>query len=380
MASKKLLVADDSLTIQKVIRLALTNEGYDIHAVSDGNHALQQIATFRPDIVIIDVSLPVKSAFEVKREINETEDRDAVKFILMSSAFEKVDEAQLEEVSFHARLTKPFDPAQLRQILADAIHFSSSDSKPGATSLPPFPILPFEMESPPEMPLSFDSEIHRQETPSTRRDSWQESLSDPFANFQIREANSDLLMPPTEPHHLPPLPSDSNSDSKEDAFDLWEISQDRGPHASHTLQSSESDIKQLAEITLAPKASHDLDWNLSDHLPNLDFPPPDLPAIPELELPPQMTSPVSPPPFKNSKAETKQSEPAKTKTTPPIKPQEHTQPLASNVSSENLDKMIQEQIKASLEKMAKNLLPSIAEKVIKEEIHRLLTETEAKPS
>src|SRR5213595_498171 len=66
MPGKKLLVADDSLTIQKVIRLALSNEGYEIQAVSDGNDAIQQISLFRPDVVLIDVSLPGKTAFEVK--------------------------------------------------------------------------------------------------------------------------------------------------------------------------------------------------------------------------------------------------------------------------------------------------------------------------
>ncbi|MGZ3708565.1 MAG: response regulator, partial [Bdellovibrionota bacterium] len=121
MPGKKLLVADDSLTIQKVIRLALSNEGYEIQAVSDGNDAIQQIALFRPDVVLIDVSLPGKSAFEVKRAINEQGDLEEVRFVLMSSAFEKVDEPQAEEVRFHGRLTKPFDPAHLRQVLTDVL-------------------------------------------------------------------------------------------------------------------------------------------------------------------------------------------------------------------------------------------------------------------
>src|SRR5947209_14139524 len=121
MAGKKILVADDSLTIQKVIRLALSNEGYDIQAVSDGNDAVQQISLFRPAIVLIDVSLPGKSAFEVKREVNTLEDLQEVRFVLMSSAFEKVDEPQASEVKFHGRLTKPFDPAHLRQVLTEVV-------------------------------------------------------------------------------------------------------------------------------------------------------------------------------------------------------------------------------------------------------------------
>src|SRR6185312_11433345 len=122
MAGKKLLVADDSLTIQKVIRLALSNEGYEIQAISDGADAIQQIATFRPDCVLIDVSLPTRTAFEIKREVNGMEDHHDTRFILMSSAFEKIDEAQADEVGFEGRLTKPFDPAHLRQVLTEVLN------------------------------------------------------------------------------------------------------------------------------------------------------------------------------------------------------------------------------------------------------------------
>ncbi|MBL7716898.1 MAG: response regulator [Bdellovibrionales bacterium] len=121
---RKLLVADDSLTIQKVIRLALSNspgEGYEIQTVSDGNDAIQQILLFRPHLVLIDVSLPGKNAFEVKAAINEHADLSEVRFVLMSSAFEKYDESQADSVGFHGKLTKPFDPAHLRSVLDQAI-------------------------------------------------------------------------------------------------------------------------------------------------------------------------------------------------------------------------------------------------------------------
>ena len=66
MAGKKILVADDSLTIQKVIRLALSGDGYEIQTVSDGKEALEQASLFRPDICIIDVSLPQFDAYQVR--------------------------------------------------------------------------------------------------------------------------------------------------------------------------------------------------------------------------------------------------------------------------------------------------------------------------
>src|ERR1700733_8592191 len=107
MLGKKLLVADDSLTIQKVIRLALSNEGYNIQTVSDGHDVIEQILLFRPDIILIDVSLPGRSALEIKRETNLNEEFKDIKFVLLSSAFEKMDEVPLEEANFHGRLSKP---------------------------------------------------------------------------------------------------------------------------------------------------------------------------------------------------------------------------------------------------------------------------------
>ena len=124
--ARKLLVADDSLTIQKVIRLALSNEGYEIQAVSDGKEAMEQIALFRPDIVLIDASLPKKNAYECKQEYNSLTDKRPCRFVLMASAFDTLDETVIQDLHFEGRLIKPFDPAHLRQILADAMRHGAT--------------------------------------------------------------------------------------------------------------------------------------------------------------------------------------------------------------------------------------------------------------
>ena len=136
MADKKLLVADDSLTIQKVIRLALDKEGFEIRAVSTGQDAIEEISIFKPDIVLIDVSLPDKTAFDVKREFEDSSSHNSVKFVLMSSAFEEVDEAQVAETGFHGRLVKPFDPSHLRKSLAEVlVNHPAAKAASGATAL-----------------------------------------------------------------------------------------------------------------------------------------------------------------------------------------------------------------------------------------------------
>lgn len=116
---KKLLVADDSLTIQKVIKLALSSEGYDILAVSEGKEAIRAIQDEKPDVVLIDVALPGSDAYEVKSAINAVSALASTSFILMSSAFERVDEKRVDEVRFQGRLIKPFDPSHLRKSVGE---------------------------------------------------------------------------------------------------------------------------------------------------------------------------------------------------------------------------------------------------------------------
>ena len=171
---KKLLVADDSVTIQKVIKLALSSEHYDILTVSSGSDVLDQIQKSLPDAVLIDASLPDLNAAETKAQINKTNLSKSIKFILMYSAFEKVDEEAVLQAGFHARLIKPFDPSNLRKVVAEVLAMDSSAppevplrplqmpaaAQPQAAqvqvhSLPPLPPVPtaVQAEQPPAHPL-----------------------------------------------------------------------------------------------------------------------------------------------------------------------------------------------------------------------------------
>jgi CheY-like chemotaxis protein len=126
-APKKILVADDSLTIQKVIRLALSGDGYEIQTVSDGKEAIEQASLFRPDICIIDVSLPIFDAYQIREQLMNKPDLKNIPVILMSSAFEKVDETLAQSLGFSGHLIKPFDPSHLRSILLSVANAAPSN-------------------------------------------------------------------------------------------------------------------------------------------------------------------------------------------------------------------------------------------------------------
>lgn len=136
--AKKILVADDSLTIQKVIRLALSGDGYEIQTVSDGKEALEQASLFRPDIFIIDVSLPIFDAYQVREHLLQKPDLKNIPVILMSSAFEKVDETRSKQLGFAGHLIKPFDPSHLRSTLLSVSNFTPANDPVMETINTPF--------------------------------------------------------------------------------------------------------------------------------------------------------------------------------------------------------------------------------------------------
>ena len=146
---KKLLVADDSITIQKVIKLALSSEGYEILAVSGGKDVMQTAEQERPDVILIDVSLPGKDAYEIKRMVNSTPALSGIRFVLMYSAFEKVDEHQAVEVGFDARLIKPFDPSNLRKIIAGLVGASSVATQLSPPKAEPLVVSDISLAEPP---------------------------------------------------------------------------------------------------------------------------------------------------------------------------------------------------------------------------------------
>lgn len=360
MAGKKLLVADDSLTIQKVIRLALSNEGYEIQAVSDGNDAVQQISLFRPDVVLIDVSLPGKSAFEVKRAINGDSDLEDVRFVLMSSAFEKVDEVQVNEVQFHGRLTKPFDPAHLREVLSQVlaqIHAKRTEKTMLNLTPPPIPQQEYGIPSRPTF-----------EEPSF-------GLGTPAMNA--------------------PAPGFGGTASAFGATPAFGASVDDNAEQL----APDADIKQLTESTIRMSGLDDFEWSVQE--PSLK-PPSNMLNMGSSESDPEVNFPLSSKPLhapsevdassayhhapedfsleshRHSHGPGHSSGPGHGHgpAIPPPIPAAHS-PHAStahSVSSDEVQRMVAQQVEEALSRMARQMLPEIAEKLIKAEIHKLLNE------
>lgn len=108
LAGRKLLLADDSATIQKVIDLTFADEGVRVMAVSSGREAIEQLEDFAPDIVLADVHMPSPSGYEICEYVKTNEKLKHVPVMLLVGSFEPFDEAEARRVGADDILTKPF--------------------------------------------------------------------------------------------------------------------------------------------------------------------------------------------------------------------------------------------------------------------------------
>jgi CheY-like chemotaxis protein len=108
LAGRKLLLADDSVTIQKVIDLTFADEGVRVVSFSDGQEAINNLEEIAPDVVLADVFMPSKTGYEVCKYVKENEKLKHIPVMLLVGSFEPFDEAEARRVGADDILTKPF--------------------------------------------------------------------------------------------------------------------------------------------------------------------------------------------------------------------------------------------------------------------------------
>ena len=132
-----LLLADDSVTIQRVIELTFADEDIEVVAVSDGDQAIARLDAMPPDIVLVDVGMPGKSGYEVAEYVKQSPQLSHIPVVLLTGAFEPVDEAKAAAAGCDGVLAKPFEPqlviGRVKELLAPAQAPIGSDAGP-----PPF--------------------------------------------------------------------------------------------------------------------------------------------------------------------------------------------------------------------------------------------------
>jgi CheY-like chemotaxis protein len=145
-----LLLADDSVTIQRVIELTFANEDIRVVAVSDGAQAVRWIDLERPDIVLADVSMPQVDGYGVSSHVKQSASLRSIPVLLLTGAFEPVDEEKAKASGCDGVLVKPFEPKQLVSRVKELLRREAA--APATAEAAPAP-------QPPAVPPTADLEL-----------------------------------------------------------------------------------------------------------------------------------------------------------------------------------------------------------------------------
>ena len=106
----KILIADDNSNIQKMAKLALKDQGYEVVGVSNGEAAVRKLPEVNPDVVLADVFMPVRNGYEVCEFVKKDSRFAHIPVVLLVGAFDPIDEHEVKRVGADEILQKPFVP------------------------------------------------------------------------------------------------------------------------------------------------------------------------------------------------------------------------------------------------------------------------------
>ncbi len=121
MAGRKILVVEDSPTQLQMTVAALEGQGYDILTAMDGKEALEKVLSDKPELVVLDVVMPVMDGFQVCRKMKASSEMQHIPVIMLSSKNQKADEFWGKKQGADIYLTKPFDELQLQNAVAKSL-------------------------------------------------------------------------------------------------------------------------------------------------------------------------------------------------------------------------------------------------------------------
>jgi CheY-like chemotaxis protein len=224
-----LLLADDSVTIQRVIELTFADEDVKVVAVSDGDQAIERLDSAPPDIVLADIGMPGKNGYEVAQYIKQSPHLSHIPVVLLTGAFEPVDQARAAAAGCDGVLAKPFEPQMVIGRVKELL------GKPKGNvgelldrTLPPPSAPSVEQWTPPLVDQAFAPGPPTAAAPADV-DSYFDRLDAAFANLSPGSAQTKTAAPPADLHvqDQPLAPARSVADEID-----WFATQGAAPAAS----------------------------------------------------------------------------------------------------------------------------------------------------
>lgn len=110
MDSKKVLIIEDEKSISDIIKFNLSKEGFEVETAYDGQDGLDKALSVNPDLILLDVMLPIMDGFQVCKKVRET---NSVPIIMLTAKEEEVDKVLGLELGADDYITKPFGMREL---------------------------------------------------------------------------------------------------------------------------------------------------------------------------------------------------------------------------------------------------------------------------
>jgi len=400
----KLLLAEDSLTIQKVFELALKQTGISLTVVDNGVDAIRLAKEISPDLVVADVSLPGKEGFEVAAELGTDETGRAVPVLILAGTLAPFNEERFRSCGAAGVLFKPFESQELIDKV-EALLRGKEEPAPAPEDkeeVPPFA----------EEPWDFSDVLSEMEeeagTPSGTRAAGEEDLAGMMAasaggaesTFSLGDFDVSLEdieggaekeaipMEPDAPGQEESVGLDPTEEEKEQISLMEEHIGDAGfddsPPAVTDLTPAIEEVEDLEEI------------DMLEGLEGIEAPEGDV-----SELAPQEET-VVPPPFVALGTESAGAAPEDVPSSSTAEPhpgeaefrelfaaraQEIFEKVAEETVEkvmwemmENLTKEFTERIRESVEAVAWEVVPATTEALIREEIARIREQAEKESS
>lgn len=243
---KKLLLADDSITIQKVVELTFPAEEFQVVTAGNGRLAVEKAGAFLPDIVLCDVIMPQLDGYQVCEALRAMPELKDVPILLLNGAFEPYDPDRARAAGALGNVSKPFDPpalvAKVKEILAQRV------------VAPPPPIaaetVPFEPEPEPEPQAELEATAVEPNT-FTWDDSDGQAISTMEVPSDVREFAARSMALDTPVFAVAESESESEPEPAPDAADGFAPE----PFSPESLSMVETETPDFSETLHDPLAS-----------------------------------------------------------------------------------------------------------------------------
>jgi len=394
-----LLLADDSVTIQRVIELTFANEGVRVLTAADGHEATARLEDSKPDIVLADVGLPGVDGYVLAERVKRSSALATVPVLLLTGAFEPIDETRARASGADGVLVKPFEPKRLVAMVKGLLAGQRPDN------LWPTDMPRIEPAASPAASTTAVEALHERPSPPLQAPverrrlavSEPESLPPPSAMEEVFEIGLDDLdlafsrLDPVAPAGR--LDADTALDFRRDIQELRSTpAEDAARAAAAAAPERERTIEDVT-----PAVVEDLEWDLPDPVsttapaqeaPQIAPPPPPPPPAPVVP-PPVVEPPVPAPPVVAPPVVPPVPEPPAVPVDPVAPPSlatafsallaaEQAQPVArpsqapvAAISEAAVEEVVRRVVTRMTDEVVRKVVMETADRLIREEIDRL---------